>query len=40
MECADAIFNLTDNNVVLSKVVAEFTPKSDTANTIECVAVQ
>lgn len=40
MECADAIFNLTDNNVVLSKVVAKFTFNSHTANTIECTAVQ
>ena len=40
MECANAISNLTDNDVVLSKVITKLTPKSDTANTIECIAVQ
>ena len=40
MECANAISNLTDNDVVLSKVITKLTPKSDTANTIECTAVQ
>lgn len=40
MECANAISNLTDNDVVLSKVITKLTPKSDTANTIERIAVQ
>lgn len=39
MECANAIFNLTDNDVVLSKVIAKLTSNSHTANDTACAIV-
>lgn len=39
MECANAISNLTDNNVVLSKVIYKLTSNSHTADNTGCTIV-